>query len=232
MPDYQCPNCSRPVAADATFCSNCGARLTLTPKAPPVTPTDPTVVAWAVTAASGSGQAPKPWWKRWWGIAAIGLAILLILGGIGSVINGGRTQGGAASPGASLAVGAVSTPTATVRAVTAEPTEAATPEPTEEATPEPTEEATPEPLPPVKAASYATPSSRQWAQIVKAPDNYLGNGYHIWACITQFDAATGTDSFRAQASYKKQEFWYSDGDNTFFAGDEAQLAATSPTTWL
>jgi hypothetical protein len=58
---------------------------------------------------------------------------------------------------------------------------------------------------------------------VKAPDNYTGKTYQVWACITQFDAATGTDSFRGQASYGNQEFWYTDGDNAFFAGDEAAL---------
>ena len=59
---------------------------------------------------------------------------------------------------------------------------------------------------------------------MKAPDDYIGEGYHIWACISQFDAATGTDSFRGQASYKNQEFWFTDGDNTFFTGDEDQLS--------
>jgi hypothetical protein len=59
---------------------------------------------------------------------------------------------------------------------------------------------------------------------VKAPDKYTGGHYVVWACVTQFDAATGSDSFRGQASYKKLTYWYSDGDNALFNGDEDALA--------
>ena len=72
--------------------------------------------------------------------------------------------------------------------------------------------------------SYATLTSRAWALLVKAPDNYLGNTYKICACITQFDAATGPDGFRAQASYGNQTYWYTDGANAVFTGDATQLA--------
>jgi hypothetical protein len=61
-------------------------------------------------------------------------------------------------------------------------------------------------------------------KLVKSPDSYLGDGFLLWACISQFDAATGPDSFRGQASYKNQAYWYSDGDNALFTGDEAKLA--------
>ena len=76
----------------------------------------------------------------------------------------------------------------------------------------------------VAPVSYKKLSSRDWAKLVKAPDNYTGKGYQLWACITQFDAATGADSFRGQASNKKQAYWYTDGDNALFSGDEDQLA--------
>ncbi len=84
--------------------------------------------------------------------------------------------------------------------------------------------ATPSPRPaPITAGSYATLTSREWAKVVKAPDNFIGKGYKVWACITQFDAATGLDSFRAQASYRKENYWYTNGVNSFFSGNEKQL---------
>lgn len=59
---------------------------------------------------------------------------------------------------------------------------------------------------------------------MKSPDTYIGKTYQVWACITQFDAATGADTFLGQASNKKREYWYSDGDNVLFTGTESQLA--------
>jgi hypothetical protein len=84
----------------------------------------------------------------------------------------------------------------------------------------PTTAATPKPI----AVSYKKLSSRSWAQVVKSPDNYIGRGYVLWACINQFDAATGPGAFLANASYKAQEYWWSDGENTWFEGSEAKLA--------
>ena len=72
--------------------------------------------------------------------------------------------------------------------------------------------------------TYAKLTARQWAKIVKSPDDYIFETYQVWGCISQFDAATGSDTFRAQASYKKLAYWYSDGDNAVFTGDEDQLS--------
>lgn len=103
---------------------------------------------------------------------------------------------------------------------TPEPTEVATPEPTPEPTPKPT----PEPTPTPTKVEYKTVSNRGWALIVKSPDDFVGRTFKVWACISQFDAATGPDTFRGQASNKEREYWYSDGDNALFTGDEEQLA--------
>jgi hypothetical protein len=88
--------------------------------------------------------------------------------------------------------------------------------------PTPTPSPTPTPAPTPKV--YAKLTARSWALLVKDPDKYLGNAYQVWGCISQFDAATGNDSFRAQASYAKQAYWYSDGDNALFTGDADHLA--------
>jgi DNA-directed RNA polymerase subunit RPC12/RpoP len=209
MPDYQCPNCSRPVAPDAAFCANCGSRLTLAPRTTEVNPSAPTI---AESMAAGVTTG-RPWYRRWWGIAGIALAVLLGLGAIGSALGDPQS---AAQPSAeaSLPFAGAVTPTA-APTPGAEETEAPTPEATVETLPPP---------PPAKPATYAKPTNRQWAQIVKSPDKYIGKGYQVWACITQFDAATGPDTFRAQASNAKEEYWYSDGDNALFYGDETRLA--------
>jgi hypothetical protein len=71
--------------------------------------------------------------------------------------------------------------------------------------------------------SYAKLSKRNWAKLVKSPDKYIGKGYQVWGCITQFDAATGPDSFRADASYHKEPYWYV-GENSYFNGSEKLLS--------
>jgi hypothetical protein len=116
-----------------------------------------------------------------------------------------------------------SAPNEIAAAPTAKPAETAiptvriipsTPQPTAKPTPTPKPTPTDPPPPPT---TYAVPSSRQWAKIVRSPDDHLGETYKVWACITQFDAATGDDTFRAQASYRNQDYWYSDGDNAIFS---------------
>jgi hypothetical protein len=103
----------------------------------------------------------------------------------------------------------------------------ATPAPTERpgATSRPTPRATPKPTPrpTPKPVTYKKPSKRAWSQLVKNPDRYTGDRYEIWACIFQFDAATGPTAFLGQASYKQQEFWYLNGENALFTGDEDKL---------
>jgi hypothetical protein len=60
--------------------------------------------------------------------------------------------------------------------------------------------------------------------LVKTPDKYTGRAYQVWACIWQFDAATGDDAFLGQASYKKLTYWWTDGQNASFTGDASRLA--------
>jgi hypothetical protein len=79
------------------------------------------------------------------------------------------------------------------------------------------------PTPVPTPISYGELSQRDWQLLVKAPDDYIGNAYVVWGCVTQFDAATGPDTFRAEASYTNTSYWFTDGDNTLFTGDEALL---------
>ncbi len=74
-----------------------------------------------------------------------------------------------------------------------------------------------------KPASYAKLSDRDWKRVVKAPDKYVNKGFVLWACVSQFDAATGTGGFRAYASNKKVETWVLDGVNAVFTAPEKRL---------
>ena len=78
----------------------------------------------------------------------------------------------------------------------------------------PTPVPTPEPTP----VSYVQLTARDWDLLVKTPDDYTGNGYSIWGCITQFDAATGEGAFLATSAEGPLEYWYSDGDQAYFVG--------------
>jgi hypothetical protein len=75
----------------------------------------------------------------------------------------------------------------------------------------------------VPPTSYAVLDDHEWALLVKTPADYAGQGFKIWACITQFDAATGSGGFRAQALNKPATSWYISGDNAIFTGDADML---------
>jgi hypothetical protein len=161
--------------------------------------------------------------------AIVGIAAVLVLGSIGNAL-GSPDEGTGAKPSQIAAVGSLPSPTrapaATTKAETTS-TPAPDPTPTLEPTPAPTAEPTPVPTPKPTATpkpEYKKLNSRNWAKVVKNPDAYLGRTYQIWGCIFQFDGATGPDSFLAQTSYKKLEYWYSDGENAAFLGEISQLA--------
>lgn len=77
---------------------------------------------------------------------------------------------------------------------------------------------------PATPRTYATLVDRDWQKLLKDPDAYAGDGYKVWACVTQFDSATGPSTFRAQAANRSLSSWYVDGANAIFRGGEAQLA--------
>lgn len=139
---------------------------------------------------------------------AIGVAALLIGLAIGtSTARGGAVTAGSPAPA----------PTVTVTATVA-------PQPTEEPSPTPTE-AESKPATPAKK-NYKKLSSRQFKLMVKDPDAYIGKNYTIFGEVTQFDAATGTDTFRADTGPKKLRITYGFVDysqNSFLSGSESKL---------
>ncbi|MEO8626249.1 MAG: hypothetical protein ABI452_06075 [Candidatus Limnocylindrales bacterium] len=110
------------------------------------------------------------------------------------------------------------TPSPVIIYVTPAPT--ATPVPTAPPTPIPTRPPTPKPtatpIPTFNPADYTALTSREWSQLIKSPWDRAFETHIVWGCITQFDSATGPDAFRAQASYRNEDYWYSDGENSYF----------------
>jgi hypothetical protein len=150
------------------------------------------------------------------------LALLLVVALAACGSTGATTSSAAPDPSAA---GVATTPDATEEPPV-EATDVPEEEPTDEAVDEPTDEPEPtaEPTPRPAKVSYAKLSNRAWAKVVKSPDRYLGKTYQLWACIFQFDAATGDDAFLAQASNKKRAYWFTDGENASFTGDADRLA--------
>jgi hypothetical protein len=71
----------------------------------------------------------------------------------------------------------------------------------------------------------SAPTERQWAQVVKDPDAHIGEYYRVYAQITQFDAATGDDTFLADSANRNtMSYGYFDGENSMFTGGPRQLA--------
>lgn len=72
--------------------------------------------------------------------------------------------------------------------------------------------------------SAAFPSAHDFALVVKDPDSHVGELFNIWGQVTQFDAATGTESFLAStASRNMMSYGYFDGENAWVQGDANDL---------
>ena len=65
--------------------------------------------------------------------------------------------------------------------------------------------------------------SRELALILKDPDANIGKVFKIWGEVSQFDSATGTDTFRAQISHQREQYWYTDGHSVILTGNASDL---------
>jgi hypothetical protein len=153
---------------------------------------------------------------------AIGLFLLAVLAACASVAappTSPPTPGVTASP-VIIYVSPAPTQSPVVIYVTPAPTDSPAPTatPTRAPTPKPTLAPTPTPTLDISDLfDYETVTQREWAAIVRSPDDHSFETITVWGCISQFDTATGPDTFRAQASFKKQRWWYLDGDNSLFS---------------
>ncbi|MBU2668289.1 hypothetical protein KOI35_32735 [Actinoplanes bogorensis] len=84
--------------------------------------------------------------------------------------------------------------------------------------------------PPTTKAAKAAPitfeklTAREWKKVAKSPDDYLGDHYVVYGVVTQFDAATGSDSFRADVDGVRRASEYDYDTNTMFVGESSVLA--------
>ncbi|MEV4467374.1 hypothetical protein AB0J51_27580 [Micromonospora echinofusca] len=167
-----------------------------------------------VGAALGAPVAPQRSHARTWAVGGLALVVALGAGVVIGAAAGDDTDpavhaNSSTSPAPSSA--APSTAPPTTAAPTTAPTSAA-PSPTK--TPPP-----PKPKPP----SYKTLSERQWKLIAKNPDAYIGNTYVVFGRVTQFDAATGVDTFRADVAHRRMADEYDYETNTLLTGSAADL---------
>ncbi len=156
----------------------------------------------------------KPTKQKRFGWLALIVAAVVALG-IGGALGGAGNGTTTARPA----------PTVTVTE-TAEVPAAEEPEPTA-TEPEPEPEPEPKPTPTKKAARVKAENvtSRQWAKVVKSPDDFIGERYIIYGQVSQFDAATGEDAFLADTAHKNTtEYGYFDGENTMLSGDVDDLS--------
>lgn len=76
--------------------------------------------------------------------------------------------------------------------------------------------------------SYKAISKRALAKVMRNPDAYAGKKYIVYGEVTQFDSATGEDTFRADVAYadiRKDNYGYwSEGENSFITAGAADLS--------
>jgi len=71
--------------------------------------------------------------------------------------------------------------------------------------------------------TYRTLSPREWKLVAKNPDAYVGRTYVVYGVVTQFDAATGDDTFRADVGPRNMAEVWDYETNTLLTGDAERL---------
>jgi hypothetical protein len=72
-------------------------------------------------------------------------------------------------------------------------------------------------------ADFRPIDASAWDLIARNPDSAVGDTIVVFAEVTQFDAATGTDTFRANVGATRPAAEYELETNTILSGDEAVL---------
>jgi hypothetical protein len=171
-------------------------------------------------------QPPKPKHKK--GLGRVAFAVYGVL--VGVVLANAFGAGDDTSTVASSDPKPAPTVTVTVApppkpAAKPKATPKKTEAPKPKAKPKATKKAAPKVEKP-KGRWYKPLSPRQWQLIAKDPDAHMGEAYTVYGVITQFDSATGTDTFRADvdATHHTDDFDYSlDGVNTILTGYESDF---------
>lgn len=83
--------------------------------------------------------------------------------------------------------------------------------------------ATPKPAAKPKPTTYAKLTARAWLKIAKAPDAAAERAIIVHGEVTQFDSATGTNTFRARVDGVRHELGFDYPTNTILTGAGADL---------
>jgi hypothetical protein len=174
-----------------------------------------------VLTAAGTMKAKPPWFKRKGIVVAL---TVVALGIIGSVASPGQGDGVPAASTTSAASGAPAGEAAAVQdsaAAKASEEAAAQAKADAEAKKKAAEAKRRAALKDPK--SYAAIKPRDFALLVKSPDKHIGKKYVIYGHVTQFDSATGDDTFRADTAATRQSEWYDYDVNTLVSAEDAAL---------
>jgi hypothetical protein len=181
------------------------AQRTLTPSGPPV----------YVRPAPVQGKSKKSIWKRWWVWA---IAVVVVVGALSRLGGSPTTTGVANAPttvasqnpsaSAASASAAAASSSAAAASASAAQASASAAAASKAAASQAAEAAR------VNPASYKAISDRDWSVVQRDPDAHAGERYVVYGCITQFDANTGTDTFRANTGGAQQKSCWSYSVNT------------------
>lgn len=129
--------------------------------------------------------------------------ILIVIGGVFAlmIVIGSLAGGTTPSSSPTTAPTVVATPAAKTSA---------------KPTPPPVVPTTTKPAPPPKPTVYKKLTKREWAKIAKSPDAHIGETIVVYGVVTQFDAATGTDGFRADVDSMRHADAFEYPTNTVF----------------
>jgi len=91
--------------------------------------------------------------------------------------------------------------------------------------PEPTQQQRPRDTTRLDCSTYASISAREFALLAKNPDAWAGKKVVVYGVITQFDAATGPTTFRADIGSAPETSRYDYDQNTLVTAHDANMVA-------
>ena len=97
--------------------------------------------------------------------------------------------------------------------------------PTDTTAPAPTAKAKTAKAKPPTPLTYRKITAREWKGIAKSPDSHAGQTVVVYGRVTQFDAVTGDQSFRADISGVRRTESYEYETNTVLTGVDASVVA-------
>lgn len=183
----------------------------------------------------GNPNGKKPWYGRWWGITLIAVGVLAVVGGI---FGEDPQPQSASTQEPSVSASPTVDPSQAAEAAAEEAKEAAKEKAEAEAKAKAKRRAAAraqrearkearklarEEAARTNPAKYKAISDRDYKLLVKDPDSHVGERFVVYGHVTQFDSATGTDTFLASTSSNRSGDWFDYDTNTLASSDDASL---------